>query len=137
MKKYLVDASVVLKSLLKENASVQQQFAKISTQVVIKSAELISVNFLDLEVLNGFRYSLKTEKECEEFFNEFVKLPIKKIALSKTQYIKTINIAYQNNTTVYDTSYHILAKARGATFLTCDEKYYKKAKELGNIELLG
>ena len=37
----------------------------------------------------------------------------------------------------YDASYHALAIEIGGVFITADNRYYDKAKSLGNIELLG
>ena len=37
----------------------------------------------------------------------------------------------------YDASYHALAKKIGGVFITADNKYYGKAKIVGNIEPLG
>jgi len=37
----------------------------------------------------------------------------------------------------YDASYHALAKKIGGVFITADNRYYDKAKVVGNIEPLG
>lgn len=40
------------------------------------------------------------------------------------------------NTSFYDASQHALAISKKATFITSDEKYYKKAQSFGHIMLL-
>lgn len=37
---------------------------------------------------------------------------------------------------LFDTLYHAVALDTGATLITADERYYEKAKDLGNITLL-
>jgi predicted nucleic acid-binding protein len=39
--------------------------------------------------------------------------------------------------TVYDAAYHALALRVGGTFITADEAYFRRARRLGSIELLG
>ena len=137
MKKYFVDASVILKTIPKESDSVSKRFGKILKEVKSGKVELFSQKFLTVEVANGFRYGTNDVSEALEYFDVFIKLPIKYLNLTKMQQRKTIEVSYELRTTVYDTSYHISAKAHGATFSTCDEQYYKKAKSLGDIEFLG
>ena len=99
--------------------------------------ELLSQKLLTLEVANGFRFGTSEVSEALKYFNVFLKLPIKYFSPTETQQRKVIEVSYDLGTTVYDTSYHILAKAHNAIFLTCDEDYYKKAKDLGDINFLG
>jgi len=137
MKKYFVDAPVILKTALMESDSVSKRFGKILKEVKLGKVELLSQKLLTLEVANGFRFGTSEVSEALKYFNVFLKLPIKYFSPTETQQRKVIEVSYDLGTTVYDTSYHILAKAHNAIFLTCDEDYYKKAKDLGDINFLG
>jgi len=102
-----------------------------------KELILLSLKLLAIEVGNGLRFSVKDRAEALRTFKDFMSIPIKSLVLTKSQVMEAVYISYELGTTVYDTSYHVLAKAQNATFLTCDEDYYKKAKNLGDIDYLG
>lgn len=134
--KYLLDASFVAKALLSEDEVVEDRLKGLLNDAQTGKIELISTKLLLLEVANTFRFSIKDIVECQSLFKDFLSLPIKTYALSKNQAHYVLKLSYEIDTTVYDTSYHVLAKAHNATFLTCDEKYYKKGRILGDIELI-
>lgn len=136
MKMYLIDASIVLKSILKEDNSVAKKIGVILEGAMEGSIEVISSKFLILEVANGIRFGEKDAISAKKYLEAFLKLPIKYLSCSREQYKKALEVSYNLGTTVYDTSYHILAKSRNAIFLTCDEDYFSKAKGLGGIELV-
>lgn len=50
--------------------------------------------------------------------------------------IKAAELAIKLNHNLFDTLYHALALEQGATLVTADERYFAKARQLGNIELL-
>ncbi|MFV1917429.1 MAG: type II toxin-antitoxin system VapC family toxin [Patescibacteria group bacterium] len=137
MKKYVLDASVVLCYLLEEKTSVVKEVEVLLTDIQkAGKTKLFSSFLLPLEVGNGLRFTLKDEKLAEEVFGIFLGLPIEYLNLSNVQLKRTLFQSYELKTTFYDTSYHLLAKSRNAIFVTCDESYYKKAKELGNVVFL-
>jgi len=136
MTSYLIDASVVLKSILNEDTSVSKKFEELLKEVASGKTQILSQKFLITEVANGVRYGEKDKTAGLQYLKVFLELPIKYLTLSKNHYETILETSYDIETTVYDTSYHILAKAQGAIFLTCDDDYYKKAKSLGDIELI-
>lgn len=136
MKTILVDASFATTSLLQENIKIENYFKKLLSEAEKKRRILISSKFFVLEVANALRFTIKDKEKCLQILKDFTLLPIKTLVLSKNQVQLAVSTSYELGTTVYDTSYHVLAKAHGATFLTCDEDYYKKAKILGDIELI-
>ena len=136
MTRYVIDASVVIKSLLNEDKVVEGKFRNLLEEVDSGKAELISSKFLVIEVGNGLRFGVKDPEKCLSVFSDFLKLPIKNRTLSKIQVKQSVKTSYELDTTVYDTSYHVLAKSLNATFLTCDNDYFQKAKSLGDIELI-
>lgn len=138
MKKYVLDASSVLRYLLEEEINlITKRIEKVLKDTQKGKAKLFSSHLLPLEVGNGLRFTLKDEKLAEAAFDIFLKLPVDLLPFSKALLQKILSQSYLLKTTFYDTSYHLLAKTRGATFVTSDREYYKKAKELGDIEFLG
>lgn len=136
MKKYVVDASVILKAILNEDKSVEEKFIQILEKSQKENVDVMSSKFVLVEVANGLRFHSRDIDRIAKVYNDFLNLPIKLLSLNKSQIRKSLVISYELETTVYDTTYHVLAKAHGATFLTCDNDYYKKAKIYGDIEYL-
>lgn len=136
MKKYVVDASVILTEILESRKGVVDQIKEYLISAEKRKIELFSTSFLETEVANGIRFSEKNQQKASKLLKVFFKLPIKPIALESVLYDEILLVSYKLGTTVYDTSYHILAKAQNAIFLTCDEDYYKKAKSFGDVELI-
>ena len=137
MNRYVIDASIILTSLLKEDPEVEAKFKSMLKKAQSKELILLSLKLLAIEVGNGLRFSVTDRVEALRTFKDFLSIPIKSLVLTKSQVMEAVDISYELGTTVYDTSYHVLAKAQNATFLTCDEDYYKKAKNLGDIDYLG
>jgi|SRR3989339_1225139 len=137
MKRYVIDASVVLVGILESRKGLVEKTRSLFLMAKEDGCELISSQFLKIEVSNGIRFNERDVDKANRLLNGFFNLPINFVSLSKSLYEQSLSSSYKLGTTVYDTSYHILAKAQGATFLTCDEEYYKKAKSIGDIELLG
>lgn len=136
MKHVVIDASVVVRFLIKEDDTVARIFSEILRQTKKKKYALFSSPLLALEVGNGLRFSINDARLIEEGMRLFFRLPIGIIALSDVQVQKAVSLSYVCRTTVYDASYHVLAIARNATYLTADREYYTKAKHIGRIELV-
>ena len=134
MTTYVLDASVVLNFLLGQSTSIEKKFVAVLKQVKDRKAKLFSSHLLPLEVGNGLRYSLSDEKLANEVLKKFLDLPIEFFPLKSAHFSKILQMAYFLKTSFYDTSYHFLAKLLKGDFITCDTEYFKKAKELGNIE---
>lgn len=137
MNTYILDASVVVRYLLSSSEEVAKRLPLLLRGVKDSKFKLYSSFLLSLEVCNSLRFSLVDKQKLETVLSKLFKLPIKYLKLTNAQLSEAASLSYDLGTTVYDTSYHILAKAHNAIFLTCDEDYYKKAKNLGDIEFIG
>ncbi|OGG17310.1 hypothetical protein A3D78_06255 [Candidatus Gottesmanbacteria bacterium RIFCSPHIGHO2_02_FULL_39_14] len=137
MKRLVIDASVILKTLLKEDPNVYKTFETLLKKAIKGEINLLSSKLLAIEVANGLRFSLQDKKASLNIYKDFLNLPIKTIVLTRVQKEESLRIAYDLGSSVYDSSYHILAKAQRAVFLTGDGVYFKKANILGDIEFLG
>lgn len=136
MKIIVLDASVILNFLLEEKTPLKKKFSEILKQTEAGKAKLYSPYLLSLEVGNGLRFSFSDEALAGKVLQKFLALPIDFFVFSKAHYLKILQLSYLLDSSFYDTSYHFLAKLLKGVFLTCDEKYYKKAEKLGNIKLL-
>ena len=137
MKTIVVDASIILRFLLENHPPIVEVVSTLLRDAKKKKVVLLSTTLLPLEVGNGLRFTLKDQPLADEMFEKFQKLPIEIIALTPIQIRKSFSLSYVCGTTVYDTSYHVLAIARTATYLTADEEYFRKAKQLKHIEYIG
>ncbi len=136
MKKYVLDALIILTFLLGEKTTFHKKVSSLLKKTSLGNAELYSSYLLPLEISNGLRYSLKNEKLAGEALEKSLNLPIELVNFSSVQYSKILQLSFRCKTSFYDSSYHFLAIIHKATFLTADKKYFQKAKQLGNIELL-
>lgn len=71
--------------------------------------------FDTLEVVYGLRFHEVSSRSTHEF---------------------AANLSAQLNHHLFDTLYHAVAIGTGATLVTADVNYFRKARDLGNIELL-
>ncbi len=137
MNKYILDASFLVNVLADEGGKKPTEFfEKISREVKKNSAELYSLPLSFWEVANALRFKLPVQSEARELFARFKVLPIKFLPLALEQMDEVLEMAYQVGGTVYDASYHFLARSLGGTLITCDKKYFQKAKKLGAVELI-
>lgn len=136
MRVYVLDASVILTFLLGKNRSAEKKFIKFLNQVRNGKAKFQSGYLLPLEIANGLRYSLADENLAIEVFQKFSALPIDYFSFSSAQLTRILQLSYLFKASFYDTSYHFLAKLLKGTFLTCDARYFKKAKGYGHIEIM-
>lgn len=136
MKIYVIDASVILRTLSDKGGPADKFFRKLLTHQKKKRVHLYSIPYLLLEIANGLRFTLKESKFAEESLKECINLPIKYFPLTNSHIDKALQLSYQYKTTVYDSLYHVVAAFLDGIFLTCDAEYVSKAKGYGNIKLL-
>lgn len=131
-----MDASVILHAMLPSgNQEIFLRFQNHLRHAQKGEITLSSIPLLVSEFANGVRFALTDSMLAAETFKKFSLLPIKYFALSAEQVSEALALSYELGTTVYDTSYHLLARLLSATFITADREYFQKAKVLGNIDL--
>lgn len=133
---YILDASVILSFLLSESKTVAHNIQLLLKEAQQNKNKLYSSCLLRLEVGNGLRYTIKEPEISKNAFSKFLVLPITYFDLTTIHYQKTLTLSYQLKTSFYDTSYHVLAQILSGIFLTCDNKYYQRAKNIGGIKFL-
>lgn len=138
MKRYILDASFLVSVLTGDGGRKPTEFfEKLLLQVEKGNAELISLQFAALEVSNALRFKIVAEVEATKVYQRFINLPLKLLTLELDQMSEVMQMAYQTGTTVYDASYHFLARSLGGVLVVCDKHYFQKAKKLGGIEFAG
>lgn len=133
MKQYVIDTSVIMKYLTNKDSAAGVWFSKALKD---KQTKLLSSDLFHFEVANVIRYSPTPQENMSEQIIAALSLPIKIVKISDKGFSKIAKMAKENETTVYDTSYHFLAISRDGIFVTCDRDYFRKSKHLGYINLL-
>ncbi len=137
MKTIVVDASVVLRSILPTTnpTKVPNELPKLFRQVKTGGTEVVSVPFLMIEIANGLRFHWPEAENAQVSMKKALKLPIRTVPLTGEQIQDALELSYELGATVYDACYHLIARLYNGTFITCDRAYFQKAKAIGNIEL--
>lgn len=136
MKIYTVDASFILGVILEEGSEVVDVFSGIFDEVIRKKAIVYSSQLLPIEVANVIRYKFKDSDKGTEIYEKFCALPLCYFNLGNSQIKQALTLAYSVGESVYDSSYHLVSKIQGGELLTCDKKYFLKAKTFGNIRYI-
>lgn len=136
MTRYIIDASVVLSALIEKNHKAATALKTIIAAAEKKQLEIYTPSFMLLEVANGVRFSLPNNVSALLIYERLLKLPITYFSFNQDHIKNILTLSYELKTTVYDTSYHHLARLLDGMFLTCDRAYYLKAKTIGNIKLI-
>ncbi|MBI3558988.1 type II toxin-antitoxin system VapC family toxin [Candidatus Gottesmanbacteria bacterium] len=133
---YIFDTSLVVAVILKENDRAASFVKKIERNVKNGKAKIVVPGFLLLELSNALRFKIIDKDKAERAFLSFFKIPVSLENFTVGQVKEIQGKAYEMGTTVYDTSYHYLAKMLDGVFITCDRNYFDKAKLWGNIKLV-
>lgn len=136
MKIAVIDASFVLRALLSSESNATVVFKKIFKDQENKKIKIYSTSLMPLEIANGLRFSLKDRNLAEKIFSKFSLLNIEYFILNSQHIQNILSMSSDLDATVYDTSYHFLAKLLDGEFYTCDKEYFRKAEKEGNIILL-
>lgn len=130
---YIVDASVIIKWIAKEDFS--EHALKLRNDFLQNKIELGIIEFAYYEVLNYFAKHIPTVALL--FLSELFMLKMIEFKISLKNSAKSISIMEQiPQVSFYDASYHATAIENNGTFITADEKYYRKAKSFKHITLL-
>jgi len=136
MEKLSLDSSVAIKWFSKEEDS--DKALKVLNEYIDGKIILITSHLLFYEVANALRYKpdLKIEN-VKRAIEALFKLHMKVVDLNDKIMIKSAEIAYQEDVTVYDAVPVAIAELEEAVCITADEKtQYSKLKGKHPIILL-
>ena len=144
MKIYVLDTSVVYKSLSFENG--REKVINLFDDAEKNTIKLIAPSLIWYELNNSFvvnEGSLEDVKFYMNVFREQVQSGLVEIFSSSSQLLleKTVELANldtggQGHISSYDATFHALAILENAIFLTADKKHFRKTQKLiGSVEL--
>ena len=135
MRRYVVDASVILKWVLgDERESDQDKAMKLLNAWVEGGAELSAPTLWQYEVGNFLGRQLP--EEAADKMDLLLNLKIKSVDLTDAIFRRCFNWMRQVTVSFYDVSYLAAAFEIEATLLTADETFVKKMEETDRICLL-
>lgn len=131
---FVADASVLFKWLTKEKEYLEQALM-FKEDFIRKKFNIIVPTYCFSELCNAIY--LKHPNLAMQFYSYLLLSGIKEYHLN----LNLVNIAFQLMgqypcISFYDAFYHALAINKGVTFITADEKYYKKTRKAGHVMLL-
>lgn len=135
MKTYIFDASILGCLLFNENVKIVKKIKTIIINASVKKAKICAPTLLPYEISNIIKNRVGKD-QSQNLFRDFANLPIELVNITSEQMAKILEMAGDYDVTTYDASYHYLGKFLDGTFITCDQKYFQKAKKLGGIELI-
>lgn len=124
----VVDASTVVKWFVEEEDS--DKAVKIRDKYVEGKIRIIAPQIITFEVLNALQYKkLFSEDELKEISEALDSYSFNLYSLKGEYARKTIEVALENNITIYDASYISLAIMKNTCMYTADEKLMERLKE--------
>jgi len=128
VQRLVVDASIIAKWFVEEEGSEAAQ--RIRDKYIKGEVEIIAPQLILFETLNALRYKeLFTEPEIKEISEALDAYSLNLYPLTGKYAEKTIEVAFTNNITIYDSSYISLALVENTHVYTADEKLIKSLGE--------
>ena len=135
MKAYVLDASFIVEAFTVKGRA-RSQMRILLQEVAKKEAQLHAPSLLAYEFGNAMLSGKFSAEELDMLYVRFDSLQIELATPSSVLLRMASDAAAAQKTALYDMAYHQLALLLAGIFITCDAKYYAKARELGSIELV-
>ena len=136
MKKIIVDSSVIIKWLHKENERYLDQASKILEDVKNGTVTLLAPELAKYEVGNALLFGKKLSTDQAKIpLAAFYLLPIQFAVQSEQSAILTYEIAEKMKITYYDASFIALAHQENAVLITDNPKHQGKDNEIKVVPL--
>ncbi|MFA6094977.1 MAG: type II toxin-antitoxin system VapC family toxin [Candidatus Paceibacterota bacterium] len=136
MTRYVIDANVAIKWFLplrpeEDHVSQALQLFKLVQEGGIKCYQPPHFIAEVIAVLTRLR-----PKQAADSLTDLLNIRFHRVETTEI-YAKACSLSIEFNHHLFDTLYHAVAiETSGATFITADETYYRKAQRLGHIVLL-
>ena len=135
-KKYILDASVIIKWFNRENEKYLEKALDILNLLKKKKIKITVPELTISEFFNALFKGKKLQlKELYLAHKTFFQLPFKIESLTKSSSKLAIKIATKYNLTYYDSVYAALSKKNNSKLITANPKCFKKIKEKYIINL--
>lgn len=128
MERIVVDASVLVKWFVDEEGS--REALAIRRRYVEGEVEIVAPELIIFETLNALRYKgLFTEAELKRIAEALDAYAFGLYPLRGGYAAEAIRVAFENDITIYDSSYVSLAAREGAEMYTGDRDLIKRLRE--------
>lgn len=118
--KKILDASVLVKIFSEEENS--ERATKLVDQHTKKEIKIIISELTFLEVLNALKYKKNSVEKIQKSNEDLWNFQFKIHRLNRDIINSAINLALENNFTIYDSIYIALAQFYNCDLITADEK---------------
>ncbi len=130
-KKFVVDASVVIKWLNEEEKD-HEYAEKVKDDFLNKQIELLVPNLFGYEILNYL--GRRCPEKANEIYSFLLNLRLDYVELGMEVVIEALEIMnIDKKISFYEASYHAVAVKLDAVYLTADEKYVSLVHKRGNV----
>ena len=124
-KPLVIDSSVAVKWLNKQNEKYTAQADKILKDVQEEKAYLIMPELAKYEVGNALLYKQIPLQNTLGSLSTYYHIPIQFISQDREQAQNAMQISHENKVTFYDASFMALAKEQKADLITDNPKHHK------------
>ena len=132
---YVVDASVVYKWYIDEEDS--DKARRILDDFIRGVIEISMPDLAYYEVSNSLRWNPRnSSSDVKAVIENLDALELNVIVPTPSLLQAAVDFAYNQNLTIYDAIYVVLAQELGFTFVTADEKLFDKVKSFNFVKLL-
>jgi predicted nucleic acid-binding protein len=128
----IVDASVAINVAIGTDQALNKRII-----ATVREYDLISTSLFPYEVNNAIGKQYKSDYATRmDRLKRIMKIDVMPVDLQPKQMELAIKISAEVGDSIYDATYHALAILFDIDYYTCDERYYRRAKHFGNIQLL-
>lgn len=125
----VVDASVVFKWVIDEHDAATTASRALRNQFLVAKEEILAPDLLLYEIANILAHKTTLSKTHKQrAWGSFISLNVPIVAATGAYAADCLTFSLKYHVSVYDAAYLVLAKTKGATFVTADEKLAAKVK---------
>jgi predicted nucleic acid-binding protein len=136
MSQYVLDASVIVKWLIPENPDEHNVAEALALLSALRAGTMVVRQpFHWLADVAAVGVRLKPDTIVDDIA-DLQELGIISVAETQPLWKIACSLAIRLNHHLFDTLYHAVALHSGVLLITADEQYFRKAKDIGNIQLL-
>lgn len=133
-KLYVIDASVMLKWVLKDEEDADIAL-RLKDDRISRKVTLAVPSHSFYEVMNTV--GLKSPERALTFLSQLFIFKMDEYSIGLSLASKALELMKKfKGATFYDAIYHSLAIKLGGTFITADKKYFEKTRKAGHVKLL-
>lgn len=131
----VIDTSIIVKWFSEEKFT--EEALKIREKIRNKEEVGVFPDLLLYELSNALRYNPNFgEDDVKKAIKSILEMDMEIINLNSDILNDSISLAFQNDITIYDSSYIALARELDVELVTADKKLYKKVKGFDRVNFI-